>query len=324
MDACERLFFALLRTGLWERYDAELDKLLPASEPIWRGAVDIAHKQGVTGLVFKGASMLPTSLTPPAGVAFGLLADIDFIEKRSRKVLEVAEGLLQELPGSVLMKGPSVARLYLSPELRESGDIDLYLPPGLFERCREMGKTSADGSVSFDRSGVLVELHPSYYDIHCRCSDLPLPGSPEGEMLMLSSHILKHSLGVGVGLKQFCDMARAYATLPFDPDKFHEACRISGTLKWNAVLARYLVDLLGLPESFCRPAPKLSGKLFEIVMSGGLFGQRGPDSGPNGGGESIGRKMHTASAFMKHFPWAVSIAPRTAFLEFLSLIKGNL
>ena len=131
-----------------------------------------------------------------------------------------------------------------------------------------------DGSVCYSWQGVEVEHHTRLFDLHnpllrgylsslvgrhgftdIRTEDgatLPVP-APLPDLLLLNAHLLKHIMGHGVGLRQFCDMARAYHALhgSYSPVELEAAYRRTGLLRWSAQLLS--PDSL---DSWCATAPR--------------------------------------------------------------------
>ena len=217
MNGTEDIFFSLLRSGLWGSGPADLAGV----EPDWEGIFTLARHQAVFGLVFRGASLLPENLMPPMPERMKLMVEAGKIEKQAAKVNETAREIVASITEAgfspLVFKGPAVGKYYREPGLRASGDVDVWIPQHLeaaADLFRNKGLTvmkEADGAFRFAMDGVTVELHRRYFDLHV--TDGKLPGVPSAcaELLMLSSHILKHAIGVGIGLKQFCDMAMAFS-----------------------------------------------------------------------------------------------------------------
>ncbi|MBQ9310717.1 MAG: nucleotidyltransferase family protein [Bacteroidales bacterium] len=319
------IFMALVRAGLWEK---ETDLPVVPGLTDWESLLEASRAQAVEGLLFRGVSHLPDSKMPPAQIRLLLMADADSIERNSGRIASVQDGVLKEfarhsLP-AVVVKGTEAAKYYAFPALRESGDIDIYCPD--FRRALELfphAVPKPDGSASFVRDGVEVELHPRYFDLHLPDSRLPEVPSRAAELLMLSAHIFKHAAGAGIGLRQFCDMAAAMSH-PYDHEQFREALSRARMLRWNSLLCSYLVEDLGLDPVHCgigfaRCNPS---RLRKIVMDGGNFGFSGSLRSRS---DNPGiRKAATALSLIRRIPFSVRYAPREAFLGFVSLVGGNL
>ncbi len=151
--------------------------------------------------------------------------------------------------------------------------------------------------------------------------------SPLLNLLLLDAHLLKHLMGRGVGLRQFCDMARVYHVLrgSYSPERLAAVYRHTGLLKWSVQLHTFLVEHLGQPPV---DLPGIgmdsctSSDLLHIVLDGGNFGQY------EASGERIAqvgwkRKMHTACSFWRHRGFSCAVAPRETFWMVARLAMGN-
>lgn len=199
----------------------------------------------------------------------------------------------------ILLKGQGIARLYENPLLRECGDIDLYFQSAhdrdaALQHIRKMCiqiKEEPDGSAFYVWQGVKVEHHQRLFDLYnpfqqnsinllirqkgfqeTGSAPYRLP-SPFLNLLLLNLHILKHALGRGIGLRQFCDMARACYKLHgnINREEMKTVCRKLGLGQWNPLLHAFLTDCLGLPAE-CLPYDETASTaqpLSDIVWRGG-------------------------------------------------------
>lgn len=334
------LLLPLLRHALGGTVDGGLEALsarLTQAEPAeWTGLLSLAREQAVSGLICDALERLGGGVPVPDPVSVAFLADAGRIELRSRKVRTLSEKLLRGLEEEglhpVLMKGPAVARFYPRPDLRTSGDIDLYLPREEQDRARRcLGPASfraaPDGSYCGMVEGVVVELHDRFYDLHLRRDRLPAPQAPEAVPLMLSAHILKHALGPGIGIRQFCDLMQACKALEEACDRtaLLQAYRRAGMTGWNRLLASFLLDVLGfetplLPDGTAGTSESLQ----RIVFGGGDFGRFAHSRGRALSDSARRRKLDTASRFAQRIPFALRYAPREFVFYLAELVRGNL
>lgn len=349
---------ALLRIGLWGELPDKLPGVFPLSADAWTRVYELAAAQTVGGLVFRAFSFLPDSLLPPDPVMARWLVAADRIERRNREMDATLAALLRLFRAEGLrpfvLKGQGVAAYYDTPQLRECGDIDLWFPGRAqarraLELVRRQGvepQREPDGSYLYRWQGVEVEHHPRLLDLgnphlssfvygiawaeikraaRTEAQSLPTP-SPEATLLLLSAHILKHLIGRGIGLRQFCDMARAYHALSdrYDPFRLEQLYSHAGLTRWTRQLHAVLTDGLGLPhadlhflERDRQPAPRV----LREVMEGGNFGRR---RAPEPEASPLRRKAHTLAAFWHNRRLSLAYAPQEAFWTFLSLARGNL
>ena len=308
-------------------------------EVSWKDILDLGLKQGVIGLVFAGASTLPSELVRPDSISYRLMIEADRIIRRSEKVIEAASSLVAAFEAEgihpVIMKGPSVAVYYPEPKLRESGDLDIFILPEIFDKAAGIIPSGEfhkdpDGNILYNLDDVLIDQHPRYFDLHNQQSarlkyDDPLP---EDQLLMLSLHIRKHCMAAGVGLRQICDMAMAYRALDgnYDPQALLDLYERTGSSRWNLLLASFIRSYLGdvplpYPGGTSLPAP---AALYRIVFNGGNFGHYGPsrETVLNRGGTS--RKLDTLRRLIRRIPFSLSYAPRELIPYLTSLVKGNI
>lgn len=328
----QEAFFALLRLALFGHPVPEGFSL---SDSQWDEVAAIAQKQQAVGILSQAVSRLDPSVAVPEALVFKLMVAADGIRRRSRKVLSLSRSLVAELEAEglhpVVMKGPSVAAFYPEPELRTAGDIDIYLPEAEFLRAADMARgnglpveVSPDGSVLYTRDGIVIDQHRRYFDLHVRPEVLPPVPSAEATLLMLSSHILKHCLGPGVGVRQLCDMALAYRALPYDRERLLGYFRATKTLRWNRLLAAFLRDELGADPGLFPDDRMRSRPLRRVVLRSGDFGRA---SSSRRQAEKAGngvRKLDTVLRFLRGIPFSLRFAPREFFRYAGSLAGGNL
>ena len=310
---------------------------LPASPPdeaAWTDLLQTARRQTVTGLLYQAAGHFPEDYRMPEKVLFPLLAEVTKIEANNRKLASAEKEALGILRSGglepVVMKGSSCAARYPVPELRIGGDIDLYVPEADFQRAAALlqdagaeGSEKPDSSMDFTVGGCEVELHRRYFDLHISEKLLPDVGTPEAELLMLSSHILKHACGVGVGLRQIIDFALAYKAYPGDYQALHQLFRQCGLHRWHLLLLSFVKDYI---DPGTEVAEKVdSAALFRIVARGGNFGHFSGsrlESIQQQG--AFRRKMDTLRRILSNLSFSLRYAPREVFPFLVELFQENL
>ena len=313
-------FLSILRAGLWEQ-ELQLGDVPDAAG--WEQVLGLSRRQAVMGLVLRGIDRLPEAQRPPEALQPVLQAMEEAFSRANARYVRVQMSLLKQLAEArlhpTIQKGLEAAKYYADPSARQVGDIDLFLPGGEFARARALfpdAWTSSDGAAVFVRDMVTVELHPRYYDIHRPAAKLPAPGTPCGEILLLSAHIFKHVIGHGLGCKQMCDMAVALARLDgkYDKAELREALKRAGLLRWHTLLCSLLVADFGLDPACCFPdfRPVDPERLRRIVRSSGHFGQHAH------------KIAATAGAFLRRLPFSLSYCPRETLATVWELALGNL
>ncbi len=334
-DKIVDFLFSLLRAGLW----TEPEELPSLTADQWTRIITESRRQAVQGLVCEGAKLLPEDKTPPQEQSVDLLMESYALERRSAYVQEVFEALVALFRGAglspVVQKGPSVAQYYANPLARRSGDIDLFFPVGEFDPARKLAKEQgvaireeSDGGLCYKWRNVTVEHHGRYFDSRCNFEGVEIP-SPEATLLLLSTHILKHAIGTGIGLKQLCDYAVACKALKGNYDREDYLRRIRGArlMRWQKMLDAFVCRYLGLPGEDA-PSHGVAGgtpdpeRLLSIVLEGGDFGHHNPRRRLSG--SESDRRKNTVGFFVIRIPFALSVAPGEWLYTVGRLVRGNL
>ena len=334
LTSVQRAFFVLLRSGLWESPVEELS-LFPLSDAEWQEVFCLSEQQTVQGLLYRGFQHLPTHLHPPQPMVWQWVATAARLEQEFRRFTEVTQAtrtLLQDMGmAPVLQKGIAVAVYYEHPELRVNGDIDWYVgdETDTDSVCRDLKargydyEVHADRSINFVYDGIDVELHRQLIDLdaprHRRAVKEYDNENEDGPLLMLCAHILKHVCTVGVGLRQFCDMARAYHVLNkrYDGEHLLEIYRQTGLTKWSRLMHQVLVHVLGLPADELPESVSLlttdGHQLVRSILQWGNFGQHNAPSS----------KFNTASQIIRQLPFSLRYVPVEMAYKIWNLIIGQ-
>lgn len=360
MEVAESAFKELLRKGLrGEEPDNSLFENLTGED--WEAIYHIAKRQTVCGICYDSFCRLPDRLLPPGSLLPRWVARVNAIETRNIEMRCALTELISVFRKAglhpIVQKGLSVARFYVNPESRESGDIDLWLPGeelstgfDIISKLNCIPVTHPDGSISFSYKGFIVEFHrtlisisnpmlsdrlDSYTLVLCKklgYTDTGIPSPPPLlELLLLDVHIMRHAFGNGIGMRQICDYVIASKSLndSYDRRVFENCCRILGISKWTALLNRFAesyldADPTNLPPSGWTGKKELPvSKLHDIISSGGNFGQHLKKYSLNSG-KSAKTKFHTLTMLARRSQFAASIAPTEAFWNFIRLLVGQI
>ena len=236
----QKLLCGLLGQALTGKHFRKMSEL--SQEADIRKVIQIAERHKVLPLLYeelcekwKGEPLDP--------------ADVKLVENISRTTVKQSYRLLfltrylvrilEEAGVPVLvLKGSGTAALYPVPEMRKSGDIDLFVPEdkleiaaGILEKEQFAVKKDQHANHHLacrSKDGIDVELHTmlaepfqdnrinegmerllsKYFDRkeykECMGVSLPLPAEPF-QALQLLLHMLQHFLRAGFGMKLFCD-----------------------------------------------------------------------------------------------------------------------
>lgn len=190
---------------------------------------------------------------------------------------------------AVVLKGTSAAKYYPHPELRSSGDIDLLVKPGYFEKaacvleqagcvCTKPYCIERETPYRFD--DIEIELHRNFslmddrkaaekldsmiFDAMDRAVDHCLPDPENG--LVLLQH-LNHHLAGGIGIRHFADWMM-FAEKNLD-EAFLSLTDTVGLRELALSATQLCQQFLGLRELV---SPKDQSQLWGYLLENGNFG----------------------------------------------------
>ena len=359
----------LLRFSLYEPQGSGCTLGMSLSERQWYKMLDEAEKQTVTGIVFPAISCLPDEEMPSVSVLATWLAMANRYSSRYHAMTGVLSGLFKTFEANglhpVLQKGHAASRFYSAPELRASGDIDLWFPGEELEAADALirglghkvihtpdnGSCYIAGSIEVEHHSMLIEVHNPFRTglIRELCGSYPhrqvelssgvavtVP-SPMIELLMMNVHILKHCLGIGIGMRQFCDYAMAWRGLTgagadaVDADLYFEMCSKLGIMKWTRVLHGFVNRYLPMPDGTAAVA-EIGGtsddvaieRIYNLVCEGGNFGKFNSSRRSTRSMNMVQRKFYTMSAFINNRSYVSRLVPFEAFWTFSRLLLGQI
>ena len=121
-------YFELLRISIGASQDIPLDK-----DTDWELMYDIAQKQCLVGVMFKGIEKLPSDMQPPTELFFQWYGECELIRGMNELASTVAVYIHKTFNdagiGNCILKGQGNALLYEDSSLRNPGDIDLWIDP---------------------------------------------------------------------------------------------------------------------------------------------------------------------------------------------------
>ena len=354
--------FILLRAGLWNIKPEDIS-IFPLSNNSWWKILKISQVQTVTGIVFKGILNLPHEMHPNEDIIIKWIAEVNSIEKKNRMMNGVLATLFSYFSSNnikcVLQKGQGVALMYIDPLLRECGDIDLYFPLNKdHKKAIELMKAegceihhSSDGSYTYQWNGIEVEHHSNLIDIQNPFlrKDLSRIIAKYGfvetildkewnfyittpaniiNLILLNTHIMKHTFGYGIGLRQMCDMARAYHCSKelINQEELKSIYQKLGIEKWSLTLHSFLITYIGLSENDLPYPDKTifpTDHLLNIILQGGNFGMYDEERSKFSQ-TKWKRKMNTLKVFYNRRRFSIDQAPKEAFCTFITLLMGQL
>ena len=277
-------FLVLLRMGLWEKMPSALPHF-PLSAAEWSLIFDMAKGQTVEGLIYEGIMLLPKAYFPPQEILLKWTVRVDAIERYNKKVRNtlavLAAGFSKHAIDFVLLKGLGLAENYAKPILRVSGDIDLFFyDKASYNKANDLLKAKGIKLHKGDHHSIFYTFHQIEVEHHTQMVDIFNPfcqkyisdfiarekqnvqtinvennqlniPSTLTQLVQANAHILKHYMGFGVGLRQFCDVARLYHVygMGIDGQQLKEVYAKLGMRKWMNLMHNFLIDQLGLETS---------------------------------------------------------------------------
>ncbi|MBQ8520355.1 MAG: nucleotidyltransferase family protein [Bacteroides sp.] len=353
-------FLVLLRQGLWGQAE-DSSQLFPLTPQEWISLYEMAVKQTVQGIVYDGISLLPVEQQPPRPFYIQWTVAIDTLERMNRqqqRLIEVFGHLfLDSAEGPIrfqVIKGQSVGCYYRNPLHRVCGDIDLYFgneqrTEAANRRMEKIGipvERKENGEAGYILDGVVIEHHSHLIDLHNHRKTLQEWESrqferssnglhPTATHLLLSTHILKHLINEGIGLRQLCDVAMALVALhgQTDPQELAVLSRQWNIYRWNQLLYALVVKYIGLPEKYLPfPTRTSPDRLMDEIWASGNFGHGDERFGrrPEGKWKSkwhtwkiVSNKLHLSAVYAPQETWAwLSGLAKVRFMELFQKDKA--
>lgn len=313
MESHEKVFFSLLRNALW---GSPVE--IPEGFVQWAGVARTAKIQSALGLA--GDAMLSDSriaASMPAElktrIKTFMMANMMTHGKLNNVLVKVVSELSAAGIPSVLLKGQGLAQYYPKPELRQCGDIDLYI--GLDDYAATYDVLSPIATKIDDRKALEVGKHYDLFvgkmavEVH-RYSDkyptakldaiyqdvskrgltenlVPMSflgcqvqtPSDEYNAFYIFSHLFHHFLINGLGARQLCDwmlFLRARGA-NIDMDSLKKTLVSLDMLGPWQDFGCVLVKYLGMPQElfpfYDKSREKNAFKIIRRILIEGNFGK---------------------------------------------------
>lgn len=338
-------------TALLEILKAYLHREAPRlpAETDWGKLTALAHIHNVSGIL--GYMVMSHPICPDMegrkqfrSVCLGTMAAC---ASRSAKAEELSDLLSQAEIDHIVMKGFVLRNFFPVPELRTFGDIDLVIRPEDREKCHEkmlsLGfrvKTDWEPVYSYTRGREYYEIHTQIMEVDV--SDkadfrgyfrkmwenaAPVTNRrwefrPEFHFLYMLTHIAKHVVGSGAGIRMYLDVAAFVQHYGdgLDWDSVRRELKALSLEDFAGTVLTLVEEQLGVPSPMARKpvSGAVMADFLELTMAGGIFGRNAGDSGTNSlkqnsrEGESISR---SGTLVKRLFPSARSIESRYTYLQ---------
>lgn len=278
-------FFALVRAGLWENDNLNVD----FNEVDWGEIYQLAEEQSVVGLMAEGIDRFklqePGFMCPQDwSLQFiGSALQLEQSNKAMNKfIANLVGGMRKAGIYTLLVKGQGLAQLYNRPLWRANGDVDFFLSDDNYQKAKDYLQPLAS---SIEPEGIykkhlgmtiedwVVELHgrlrcglstksdkvldeiqrDTFYGGNVKSwnnngTQIFLLGI-ENNVFYVFTHFLSHFYKGGIGLRQICDWCRLLWTYRESLNYGFMESRIkkAGLLsEWKAFGA-FAVEYLGMP-----------------------------------------------------------------------------
>lgn len=312
MTQVDTVFFRILRAALW---GGSVE--IPEGFSQWSAVMKLAKTQALMGLV-ADVLLTRTEIRESLPVKFvERLQDIPMTNVGMHSQMNMTLQLLVLTLRNagiepVLLKGQGLSKCYPTPELRQCGDIDIYvgnekyekaydailpMSSSIEEKCRIWDTMHFDASVG----AIMIEVHHQADVVYSRSGanlykqimgnglskdlvpirfgevDVMTP-SDTFNAFYVFHHLWRHYSSSGVGLRQFCDWTCFLHTHvgKLDLPYLKKILDDLGFMKPWQVFGCFLVKDLGLPEEeFPFYNKRYVGKVDrvrEYVMTDGNFG----------------------------------------------------
>ena len=282
IDTNQKVFFELLRAGLWEK-EVRLAQYKAIDFAI---IMRLAEEQSVVGLVTAGLEQVKDTKIPQEWTLQFIGATLQ-IEQRNKAMNDYVAKLIEHLRSfdiyTLLVKGQGISQCYERPFWRASGDVDLLLSSENYEKAKGILVPQAlDVEKEYKsfkhlgmtmQGGYMVELHGTFHGRLSKRVDrvideaqnralylgevrswingqtsIFLP-SPDNDVIFVFTHILHHYYIEGVGLRQICDWCRLLWTYreSLNRKRLESEIKEAGLMsEWKA-FAALAVEWLGMP-----------------------------------------------------------------------------
>lgn len=359
MSRTEQQYFALMRAALWQQ-PIELK-----DAPDWEGVMRIACHHTTNVLVADVASRLEADIAPSPAMLSQMKAYMrsNLMQHMELKgILTMALKALHEKGiEPVLLKGFALAQLYPNPNLRQFGDIDLFVGQQRFhEACTVLralpGGYNWGEEIEVGRH-YNIEFGPHPMEVHRVSADiddpkgaaifgtieqdgliehsqtidfegLPLP-VPSNEFMVFFTfyHVWEHFLTTGVGWRQVSDVAMTLHALrqSLNTEKLHSWLVATRLMEPWQTFGWLMVNRLGLPAEempFYNPdCQQKARKLYTRVMAEGNFRRLNRYKQHRPKGR-LAKKIHSFIGIFVDFSQLASVFPAQALHEMGVALKA--
>lgn len=358
MSLAENQYFALLRAALWDTpvaIDGEID---------WPSVMQLAQHHANNVLVSAVATQMSGSNAPSAEIRaqmqLALRSNLRKQLQMKQIYISAVRLLRQHDIEAVLLKGFGLALLYPNPNVRQFGDIDLFVGLDKFHEACTLLRTLPGG---YNWGGEVdlghhynIEFGQIPMEIHRVSADVDNPEDavifsaieregmthsqrvnfegieiniPSKEFVVFFTfyHAWHHFMTSGVGWRQISDVAMTLHAYhgQFDLDKLRQWLTAMHLMQPWQTFGFLMVEHLGLPEAempFYDPScRRRAKKLYRRIMETGNFRRKSRYKRNKPQKAGIGRKLHSFFGIFVDAFYLAKVFPAAAFRELRSKWK---
>lgn len=340
----QQLFFELIQISLGNR--EELERI--PSDIEWTQMLELAQKQSLTGLLFDGMAKClpkekggkPSSFFEWYALQQRVIALNTLQNKRAQELYEIfKEGNYR----SCVLKGQGTATYYDRPEIRQSGDIDLWVEDErdeVVEFVRSKGilveNVDIKDSTMYFFNDVMVEVHWRPNCMYNPWTDRRLQSffkkmsgdqfeafdekmgfthtTIEFDLVYSLVHIYRHIFSEGIGLRQLVDYFYILkrATVEQRKEAFKTICSF-GMKSFAGGIMYILQEKFDMDKEFalCNKNKRHGEFLLNEIMIGGNFGHydtrysiAGKDKKFKRGISMLRRNLHYIALYPSEVLWS--------------------
>lgn len=358
MSVAEKQYFALLRSALWETpvdIDVDVD---------WQGVMQLAQHHANNVLISGVALQLPDGQRPSKEMQQQMQFSMRSNLLKHMRLMQILVSAVQLLRQNgiepVLLKGFGLASLYPNPNLRQFGDIDLFVGLDCFHEACALLRT-LPGGINWGKevdSGhhYNIEFGPFPMEVHRVSADVADPeeasiysaierdgladnkqcASLDGAEIHIPSkefmvfftfyHAWHHFLTSGVGWRQIADVAMTLHAYhgQLDLEKLHRWLTELHLMQPWQTFGYLMVQYLALHESempfYDTYCNKKARKLYRRIMEEGNF-KRDNNFRRRKPKAGFGRKLYSAVGIFVDFCHIFRVFPATAFRRLRSALR---
>lgn len=349
------IFLSLVKSELWQK---KLPSEFEVDDRLFQQLMIMSKMQTVDGLVVN--SFMENDVKLSKYNAAKAFATRTHIALRNDTINQELQSLCRLLSSHQIkffvVKGQTLSMLYPHPECRICGDIDFYVYPDSFDKALQIieeewgveitkDNDEAEQHVSFTHNEILFEMHFCLMKFASRrnqrvfdkmiaengltyrlVGNVQVPVlEDELNLVYTFLHLYHHLIELGVGLRQFCDVAILMSHMKMDQvqkDRIVKILKQLGFVKPFHVIETLLHQRLGLDSGkllfpVIASDHKYESFIMNIVFKRGNFGKYGRKNAVRSGWKYNFEAFCTK---IKHYGMLFLLTPRENIAYFLKVL----